>query len=81
MKISDLNKTEKPTGGGFQRVVTWSKGIHSIKAHYTFSNKLEKIIVESNFGKSSMVAKYLPDEKQKAIACFERLITSDITCH
>ena len=42
-------------------------GIHSLTV------KSEKIIVESNFGKSSMVSEYSLEEYEKAISTFLQL--------
>jgi hypothetical protein len=48
-------------------------GIHSLTV------KTDKIVVESNFGRSSMVSVYSPEEHEEALACFNRLISFSLT--
>lgn len=69
-----VTKKVEHLGGGFERNVTYTRGIHSMKVCYSFTDLITKIRIESNFGKSSMVSDYVGAERKKAIETFKNLI-------
>ncbi len=70
----ELSKNEVRTGAGYESTVTYKKGIHALIVKYGFIGEVQKIRVESNFGKSSMVSDYAANERLKAIQTFKNLI-------